>query len=279
MARDDAGTPEADEESGATLVGAGSEIAGSVAGAGVGLIFGPPGAMTGAVVGPLVTRALKKVLGDLAGRRLSRRETARAGATAAYAAIEVAKLVQAGRTPRDDGFFDDSPDERSAAEEIADAVLMAAQRDAEEKKTQLLGTMLAHLAFDVRVDRTLAHLLVRLAETLTYRQLCLLALYNLDTRDRFDILDGVPLRQGAPPLDPALGLLEEIRQLHGLSMLQQRSLEHAGTDIILGLTTINPGRQELVGLGGWLYELMALRENIPEETMRGLADQLNRTFR
>lgn len=279
MARNDGVVHETGGDAdGADLVEAGYEIAGGVAGAGVGLLFGPPGALAGAVAGPLVNRALKKVLGDFAGRRLSRRETIRAGATAAYATVEISKLLEAGEKPRDDGFFDESPDERSAAEEIADAVLMAAQRDPQEKKTQLLGKMLARFAFDPRVDRTLAHLLVKLAERLTYRQLSLLALYNLNVRDRFDLRDGVPLRQGAPSLTPAIGLLEEIRQLHALSMLQQRSAEHAGTDIILTITMINPARQELVGLGGWLHELMNLGASIPEEELRGLADGLNRSF-
>lgn len=156
---------------------------------------------------------------------------------------------------------------------------MAAQRDPEESKAELLGKILARLAFDERVDRTFAHLLVKLAERLTYRQFCLLALYNLEVRDEYGIRDGVPLEQGAPPLDLSLGLMEESRQLHVLSMLQQRSSGHTGTDIILTLTTINPARQELVGLGGWLYDLMDLGGTIPAETLRDLAAQLNRCFR
>lgn len=86
MTHDDESVDDGDDAArAAALVEAGYEIAGGVAGAGVGLIFGPPGALAGAVAGPLITRGLKRVLGDFAGRRLSRRETVRAGAAAAFA--------------------------------------------------------------------------------------------------------------------------------------------------------------------------------------------------
>ena len=41
---------------------------------------------------------------------------------------------------------------RSSADEVADAVIGAAQREPEEAKLALLGKMLGKLAFDSRVD-------------------------------------------------------------------------------------------------------------------------------
>ena len=72
--------PGEDGDGAAVLVATGSEIAGGVAAAAVGLLFGPPGAIAGAVTGPLLVRgSVKRILGDFASRRLSHREEVRVG--------------------------------------------------------------------------------------------------------------------------------------------------------------------------------------------------------
>ncbi len=263
----------------AEFVAAGSEIAGGVVGAGVGLLVGgPPGALAGAATGPVATRGLRNVLADLVERRLSTRERVRSGAVLAVAAVEIDRQLKAGRQLREDGFFQGAHGRRPKADELAEAVVLVAQRDPEEAKVQLLGTLLGRLAFEPRVGSDYAAYLVKAAESLTYRQFCLLALYNLNVRDRYGLRDGMPLKREVNALDNAIGLYQEIRGLHDVTMLQQRSTEHSGTDIILTLDGLNPARQELVGVGGWFYELMDLSRTVPEEDLRRLASELNAAF-
>ncbi len=50
------------------------------------------------------------------------------------------------------------------------------------------------------------------------------------------------------------------------------------TDIILTLAVVNPARQELIGIGGFLYELMELGTTIPESELQLLATSLNQAF-
>ncbi len=120
--------------------------------------------------------------------------------------------------------------------------------------------------------------LVKLVEQMTYRQLCLLALFNQNVRDQFHLQDGEALKRAVDSLDPAIGLYQEIFQLHQNRMLQQRN-PASNTDIILNLQTTNPAHQELTGIGGWLYELMDLHVAISASELRLLADELNAAFR
>lgn len=272
-------TDQAQRNAGVEIIDAGSEIAGGVAGASVGLLFGgPPGALAGAAMGPVATRGIRGVLADLVERRLSTREKVRSGAVLAVAAVEIDEQLKAGRQLRNDGFFQAGHGHRAKAEELAEAVVLAAQRDPEEAKVKLLGKLLGRLAFEPRVGAEYATFLVKAAEALTYRQFCLLALYNLNVRDRYGLRDGMPLKRQVDALDNVVGLYQEIRGLHDVVMLQQRSSEHSGTDIILTLDTLNPARQELVAVGAWFYELMDLGRTVPEEELRRLASELNAAF-
>jgi hypothetical protein len=81
---------------------------------------------------------------------------------------------------RSDGFFNEDNTGRSSAEEIAEGVVLAAQRDHEEKKLRAYGNLLGNLAFCPQFSRAHSNLLTRLAERLSYRQLCLLALFHPD---------------------------------------------------------------------------------------------------
>jgi len=77
----------------------------------------------------------------------------------------------AGERLRNDGFFAGSG---SDGEEVAEGILLVAEREFESRKLPLHAELIASLAFDV-VDRATANLCVRLMERLSFRQLCLLA--------------------------------------------------------------------------------------------------------
>jgi hypothetical protein len=252
-----------------SILSAGTEIAGPAAAAAGGLLLGgPAGAVVGAAAASPATRALRRVLGEVAGRLLGDREERRVGAVLLEAEAEISLQLAAGRPLRADGLFGDDAT-RSGAEEIAEAAVLAAQRDPQEVKAPLMGKLLGRLQFEPRVSIPYAHLLIREAETLTYRQLCCLVLFNLNVRDQFSLPDGTG--DLSDSLTPKIGLLQEILDLYRRTMLQQRAADHLGTDIVLYAPALRPARLELVGLGGWLTELMDLPSAIKREELEDIA--------
>jgi hypothetical protein len=162
--------------SGRDLVSAGAEIAGSTAGAAVGLVFaGPAGALAGAAAGPILNRTLGRVANEIGQRVLGHRERVRAGAAVAYAAERFEALAERGATIRDDGFFTDLPDGRNQAREVAEGVLLAARNSYEERKVRHIGYLFANVAVLPEIDSGLAALALRRAEELTWRQYVVLA--------------------------------------------------------------------------------------------------------
>jgi hypothetical protein len=279
MARRDCGTErmkDARPPSGrrGSIISAGSEIVGPATAASAGLLLGgPAGAVAGAAAVFPTTTAFRSLLGELARRTLGQREEMRAGAVLLAAQAEIQTQLETGRPLRGDG-FSGSHNDRLDAAEIAEAAVLAAQRDPQQAKAPLLGKLLGRLQFEPRVDAAYAHQLIKETESLTYRQLCCLALFNLNVRDGYQLPDHEVLSGVTDPLDPRIGLLQEIVDLHRRTMLQQRATDHPGTDIILNVSTLTPARQELTGIGGWLSNLMDLSATIPAKQLQALADTL-----
>jgi hypothetical protein len=160
-----------------SLIEVGSEISGNLAGAAIGfLLAGPPGAFAGAAATPLLTRTVR-VAADFAKRQLSHREEVRVGATIAYASAKIQERLAHGAIIRQDDFFRDAPGDRATAEEIVEGVLRAAQRDHEERKLQFYGKLIANITFRPDIDRYQANLFIRLAQQMSYRELCLTAIF------------------------------------------------------------------------------------------------------
>ncbi len=171
------------------LISAGSDMVGGISSVALGfLIAGHEGAYTGALTAPVVAYTLRRIAVELKQRVLARREEVRIGAALEVAATQFGENLDAGKQVRQDNFFDADAGERSAAEEVTEGVLLAAQREYEERKVPFEGRLLANLMFHPEIDRAHANYLIRLAQSLSYRQLCLLVLFM---RKR-----SYPLRQG-----------------------------------------------------------------------------------
>jgi len=161
------------------LFRAGAGIACSASGTALGLLLGGP-------VGAAAGGALEWVGLEFQNRFLVPRERARVGAVLAFAIERLDTLTRAGEKIREDGFFLDEV-AGSAGAEIIEGVLLAAQRDQGEKKTRFYGNLLAAIATTPDIDRGLANLLLRRAQQLSYRQLCLLAI--VQERARYPLRD------------------------------------------------------------------------------------------
>lgn len=137
------------------LINHGTEIAG---GAALGLLIGGPvGAVAGGAGGPMAAIALRSIGQEISERLLGTREKVRVGAAFAIAAADIRQRIENGENVRTDGFFDEKQSGRSDAEEVAESVLLKAQREPEEKKIQYMAYLLSSIAFDSQISVHMAH--------------------------------------------------------------------------------------------------------------------------
>ena len=156
-----------------------AQALGATIGSAVGMIAAPEMTWVGAGAGAILGTSLLR-----AGRGL-RRFMSRRGELRAVTALGVAtEVIQArlsnGEVPRSDGFFESTSGGRPAGEELAEAMLRAAERSYEEKKVPYIGRLYAHLCFDRTISQSEANHLLRLADALSYRQFLLLQMFALD---------------------------------------------------------------------------------------------------
>ena len=172
------------------LISKGAELAGGAAGPAVGMVIGsflagPAGTAVGGTVGTAATMAVKAIGHDLSSRLLSPREQLRVGGVYTLAAGEIVERCGNGERVRDDGFFGTGGGERSDAEEVWESTLQKSQREAEEKKLTYMAHLLANLAFNTEISAAMAHQMTKAAESMTYRQLCILHLSATKEKVRF----------------------------------------------------------------------------------------------
>jgi hypothetical protein len=175
------------------IINAGSEITGgALAGATNGfLMSGLSGAFAGAVAGgsaPLIKRAIIRIADDISERFISEREKIRIGGVIIYASKKIQERLAAGEMLRNDGFFElpstglpactEIPImERPPAEEVIEGFLLAVQREHEESKLPFIGNLLANIFFDSTIDKAQANWLIKFAQRISFRQMCILSLY------------------------------------------------------------------------------------------------------
>jgi hypothetical protein len=246
------------------FISGGAEISGAAAGAAIGLLGGPVGVVAGAAAGVIIGRTLAKVGAEIQRRVLGPREHLRMGAVAGFAGSVIKAQLDAGRRPRDDGFFDADATGRSKADELLEGVLTKARDAYEEKKLPYLGTLYAQLAFHPKVSARYGNFLIKLAGELTYSQYVALAIGNSNpqpTRLRATAFrnDGAAL---ATLDNEATGLLLEIYDLY------QRGIANGGDGSVwLSVPDVTPGTFKIQAAGVLLVALMGL-EAIPEVDKR-----------
>ena len=253
---------------GTAMLGSG---AGAAVGAVLGLLGGPGGAAVGGVAGKLIENLISKVGQEISERHLSTREKVRVGAAFTIAAAEIRQRIENGDSLREDGFFDEKQTGRSDAEEVAESVLLKAQREPEEKKIQYMGYLYASIPFDPEISAHVAHQLSKAAEQLTYRQLCILRLCA--EKGNFGLPDILNLaRDMSNPTEELSEVLHEYWDLYLRSFIDFGQ----GFDISMtefGPKGMIPEMADLQGMGEDLYNLMRL-SLIPDKDIAPIAEQL-----
>ena len=109
-----------------------------------------------------MSHTLRSLGDEVSNRLLGPRERTRIGATLAFAAEDIQGRLERGQKLRVDCFLNLRDNGRSAAEEIAEGVLLTAQREHEEKKLKYLGRFLSEISFNSRYDRAHANYMNRI---------------------------------------------------------------------------------------------------------------------
>ncbi|WP_156133875.1 hypothetical protein [Pseudarthrobacter phenanthrenivorans] len=234
-------------------------IAGSVVG-------GVEGSITGAVVGPIIEEAGRTVLSRLIGAR----ERRRVEAVVTFTTQAVRRNLEAGMTIRSDSFWEPRGGFAPDAQETFEAVLLAAQRDPEERKLPHMGSLYAYIACDPAMTATASHWLIRTAESLTWSQFQLLALVGRS--DEFD-LEGIKIGQSARNWD-SVALHKELSDLG----LGGRYLIHGGMEELPNKIQVPTGmlhRYKLPNPGSILYGALGLAE-IPTEELEDIVHRLRK---
>ena len=251
------------------LIERGGEIAGGgfsgVAGAATGfLLGGPEGALVGGAVSSSAAVSLRWLGSEMSSRLLGPREHQRIGYVYALAASEISERIEGGGEVRQDGFFDLGDGGRSDATEVWESVLMKSQREPEELKLPYMAHLLSSLAFDSGISVNMAHQLTKAAETLTYRQLCIMKLVSEK--------DGFALR-----LEDYRGhgtfSRELLQILYEYLDLYHRGFVNFGGEVAFGPSDVKPGSTVMQGLGAELFNMMQLWD-IPLDDVAPVALQL-----
>ena len=251
------------------LINKGAELAGGAAGPAVGTVIGsflagPAGAAVGGTVGTAATMAVRAIGHDVSSRLLSPREQARVGGVFTLAAAEIVERCRNGESVRDDGFFDTGGGGRSDAEEVWEGTLLKSQREPEEKKLPYLAHLLANLAFNTEISAAMAHQMTKAAESMTYRQLCILQLSA--TKERFN------LRKRS--YDGQDNFSKDLYQLiYEYYDLYNRGLINVGSTLAAALVDVNPGATMPQALGVDIYYQMRLHL-IPDGDLKPIAAHL-----
>lgn len=225
------------------LLASGSEITGSAIGGFIGGVFaGPVGGAIGGAGGAAAAKGLR-LLADFAHRQLSVRERIRVGAAFGFAIATIQAKLQAGETPREDGFFDSSQAKRSNADTILEGVVLRCRDEYQEAKVRLIANIYAEVAFDPTISPSDAELALGLAGELTYRQLCMVALVGRRGEFKVGSFSKFTRKQGQS--DPALRW--EWTQLYNRYWLTMDTddvpnLSRLGSQCfrLMGLTQIDP---------------------------------------
>lgn len=253
-----------DDEKLTDLINAGADITGGVTGSVVGfLLAGPIGAAIGGGSGPIVTSVIKKIGLEIKERFIGPREEKRIGATIVYATEKIQSKLNDGDQLRNDGFFNSSSTERSDADEIYEATILAAQREHEEKKLKYYGNLVANISFSA-LGKAQANQLIRIAASLSWRQICILSLAH--RKQNFSLRDSNYISEPTMTFD-RIFLLDEVMELYNKSLIV------FGTDFLMGITGIYPSRIQLEGVGKHLYDMMELA-TIPDHEIEQLATLL-----
>lgn len=243
------------------LINSGAEFVGSMF---PGVLSGSAEAVLYGSGGTIVSIILKHLGKEFSRRFMGPREEARVGALIMLASEEIQRRRENGDRLREDGFFDEEATGRKNAEEVIESVLLKCQRDPEEKKIEYMAKLLSNICFDSGIGVHTAHQIVKAAEQLTYRQLCILKVCAIKDSLALRGRDYREQERFSKNLRP---ILYECYDLY------LRGYVSFGGDVAFGPTDVKPAEMNVQGLGADIFNLMELM-SIPQKELESTIRQL-----
>ena len=223
-----------------------------------------PGAAVAGLVGTAAATSISYVVDEMLNRALSKREKERVSLVVELARNEIAERLRQGDPIREDGFFTEDEEGYKDGSEVLESVLLRSQTEPERRKLPYMAHLFANLPFESGISPQYAHQIVKVAENLTYRQMCLLKLAanksNISLRKE-------DYRGHGTFAVELKGLLYECSDMY------QKSLIHFGGEVLFGPTDVKPASMTTQGMGADVYNLMKLNA-IPTNDIRPIAAQL-----
>ncbi len=222
---------------------------------------------------PILAQIFKSVGTDLANRTLSKRETIRVEEAVVQAQNKIWERLVAGQKPRDDGFFEGTQGRTSPAEELFEGVLLKCKSEFEEKKAKYIANIFANAAF-VDVSPALANQVLGLAGSLSYRQICTIAVIGRKEELGFDttVWNASSLHSVNSQRTPTSLEFEAFQhELLDLGTGGRRLLSYIRTSQVMHESE----RGDLLPLGRVVFDLMSLKE-VPREDLEWLIRKFGR---
>ena len=171
------------------LINSSTEIVGgTVVGLATGLLTGDPAlaAISGAG-GKAIEIGFRMIGNELYERIIGPREKVRAGAAISFAMAGIHKRLGNGESFRKDGFFEETPTNRSNLEEVDESTLKKVIDTTEEPKIKFMANLAVNIRFDQDLDMDTYRQILKDLDELTYRQLCIIRAVILCENGELDI--------------------------------------------------------------------------------------------
>lgn len=238
-----------------------AKLAGNVNGAGLGLLLaGPPGAILGASIAPVIEHSLIRLTGEFVKRQMGQRQTVRASAGIILLEQAIKARIAKGEALRGEDFSYHDESGRSAADELGEQAIFSIINSIEERRIPYLANFYTSLYFDSEIDRLSVPALVKIADGITYRAMCILSVVGNGT-----LYTGKSREHGEAtpwPIDDHF-IAKAIFDLQGI-ILQRDGQEQEGT-VMLGYDDVDPAIMELSQLGRQIFDKMSLSEIPPTD--------------
>lgn len=141
--------------------------------------IGDPTGISAAVIPIIVREVFRQVINPLT----TRGESKRLYQWGKQAAEGIVQRLNDGEEFRKDGFFEETPTNRSNFEEVVESTLKMVMAATEEPKVKFMASLTEHFHFDADLDMDTYRQILKDLNELTYRQLCIIRLISLGDRE------------------------------------------------------------------------------------------------
>lgn len=237
-----------------TLNSIGSKALGGTLGAAVGIATGIP--FVGVLLAPYTAVSLENLGKSLIDQGLGPRKEKRIEALIQAAAYLFNMRSIKGDIPRDDGFFLSQNNQQPAAQEILEAVLVAATESFEESKLVILANALANICYNKNITRATAQVVLRTLNELTYREILIVALVGTNRLKNLSkiVHEGKTEYQYSYPT-----VSIELLNLYKKGIIkQQEETDDSNSLAVLGPEGFRPSRLVLDRPGENIFEIAGL---------------------